>query len=96
MKTVIMIIAAAGAMAAGVGMAQTGADVIKAKGCMNCHDVDKKKAGPSFKDIAAKHKDDKGAEDKLVQKLKEGKGHMKANATDAELKAAVQHVLSLK
>jgi cytochrome c len=29
--------------------------------CMACHDVDKKKMGPTFKDIAAKYKGDKQA-----------------------------------
>ena len=58
--------------------------------------MDKKKVGPSFKDVAAKYKDDKGAEAALVAKLKDGKGHPKATASDAELKAAVGTVLSTK
>ena len=95
-KDAILIVAAAGSLAAGVGFAQTGADVLKAKGCMNCHDNDKKKVGPAFKDVAAKSKGNKGAEGELVAKLKEGKGHMKIDATDAELKAAVGQILSTK
>jgi cytochrome c len=71
-------------------------DVLKAKGCLNCHDYDKKKVGPAYKDVAVKYKDDKGAEGKLVGMLKDGKGHPKVAASDAELKAAVQHVLSTK
>jgi cytochrome c len=58
--------------------------------------VDKKKVGPSFKDIAAKYKGDAKAADMLATKLKDGKGHLKAEASDAEIKAAVQHVLSTK
>jgi cytochrome c len=58
--------------------------------------MDKKKVGPAYKDVAAKYKDDKGAAGALVAKLKEGKGHLKIDASDAELKAAVQHVLSTK
>ena len=96
MRTVIVVVAAAGALAAGVGFAQSGADVLKAKGCLNCHDTDKKKVGPSLKDIAAKHKGDKGAEGALVAKLKDGKGHPKVAASDEELKAAVGNVLSTK
>jgi cytochrome c551/c552 len=49
--------------------------------------------GPSFKDIAAKHKGDEAA---LVAKLKDGKGHPKINASDAELKSAIGYVLSQK
>jgi len=96
MRTTLVIIAAAGAMAAGVGFAQSGPEVLKAKGCLNCHEMDKKKVGPAYKDVAAKYKDDKKAEAMLVDKIKEGKGHPKIAASDAELKAAVQTVLSTK
>ena len=96
MKAIVLVAAATGVLATGFGFAQSGADVVKAKGCMNCHDVDKKKVGPSFKDIAAKYKGNKGAEGSLTAKLKEGTGHPKAAASDAEIKAAVQHVLATK
>jgi cytochrome c len=91
----IVLLAGALALGAGAAYAQSGADVVKAK-CMACHDTDKKKVGPAMKDIAAKHKGSKDAEAKLVAALKEGKGHMKVSASDAELKAAVRHVLSQK
>jgi cytochrome c len=96
MKAMLLVLAAAAAVAAGFAFAQSGGDVLKAKGCLNCHEADKKKVGPSFKDIAAKYKGDKDAEGKLVEKLKDGKGHMKTAGTDAELKAAVAQVLSTK
>ena len=96
MRTVLVIVAATGALAAGLGFAQSGADVVKAKGCMNCHEMDKKKVGPAFKDVAAKYKGDRDAPFALVSKLKEGKGHPKATATDEELKAAVGYALSAK
>jgi cytochrome c len=89
-------VTAAAALAAGVSFAQSGADVLKAKGCMNCHENDKKKVGPAYKDVAAKYKGDKAAPGMLVGKIKEGKGHPKVDATDAELKAAVGTVLSTK
>ena len=96
MKTILAVVAAAGVLASGMGYAQSGADVAKAKGCLNCHEMDKKKVGPAIKDIAAKYKEDKGAEGKLAAKLKEGKGHPKSAASDAELKAALQYMLSAK
>jgi cytochrome c len=85
-----------GVLAAGVGFAQSGADVLKAKGCMNCHDNDKKKVGPAYKEVAAKYKGDAAASGMLVAKIKDGKGHPKVAATDDELKAAVGAVLSTK
>ena len=94
MKAMLMIVVATGTLLAGGVNAQSGADVVKAKGCMNCHEVDKKKVGPAFKDVAAKYKGDKNAEGSLVAKLKEGKGHAKVAASDAELKAAVGYVLA--
>ena len=96
MKTLLVALGAAGALAAGIGFAQSGADVLKAKGCMNCHENDKKKVGPAYKDVAAKYKGNQGAAATLVAKLKDGKGHPKSDATDAELKAAVGTVLSTK
>ena len=89
MKT---IIAVAVALVAGAAFAQSGADVLKTKGCNNCHEADKKKVGPSYKDIAAKKK----SEAELVAKLKDANGHPKVNASEAEIKAAVQHVLATK
>jgi cytochrome c len=90
------VVAVAGVVAAGAVLAQSGADVVKAKGCLNCHAVDQKKAGPSFKDVAKKYQGDAKAADTLTAKLKEGKGHPKAAGSDAELKAAVGYVLSQK
>ena len=96
MKALLAILSVAVGLGAGLAFAQSGSEVLKAKGCLNCHEADKKKVGPSFKDIAAKYKDDKGAEAKLVEKLKEGKGHMKITASDAEIKAALGQILSTK
>ena len=90
--SIAAIFAVSGWILSDVAGAQPGADVLKAKGCVNCHDTDKKKVGPSLKDIAAK----KGKPDVLVAKLKEGKGHPKVNATEAELKTAVDQVLATK
>jgi cytochrome c len=92
MKASVLVISVAAALAAGAASAQSGADVLKAKGCNNCHESDKKKVGPAYKDIAKK----KGQQAALTAKLKEGKGHPKIAASDAELNAAVKQVLSTK
>jgi len=84
-------IAAFGAVAGGVVQAQDAT-----KKCMGCHDVEKKKMGPSFKDAAAKNKDNKGASAAIVAKMKDGKGHPKVAGSDAELKAAVDAALAAK
>lgn len=92
MKSMSLLAVVAGMLLAGAVYAQAGADLAKAKNCLNCHEMDKKKVGPSFKDIAAKKPDEAA----VIAKLKDGKGHMKIAATDAELKAMVQYVLSQK
>jgi cytochrome c551/c552 len=72
--------------------APSGEELLKTKACLGCHDREAKKVGPSFKDIAAK----KPSKASVVAKLKEGKGHMKVNASDAEISAMVDAVLAMK
>lgn len=92
MKSTVLAVAVAGLVAGGVAAPAAWADVLKDKGCLNCHAVDKKKVGPSLKDVAAKYKG-KGAEGQLVEKLKSGKGHPKVKGSDADLEAAVKAAL---
>ena len=97
MKTMLLVLAAAGSMVmAGAANAQAGADLAKSKGCLGCHAVAEKKVGPAYKDVAAKYKGNKNAEATLVAKLKDGKGHIKVTASDAELKTLVQWALAAK
>jgi len=93
MRVILAVVAAAGVLAGGVVQAQ---DALKAKGCLNCHEMDKKKVGPSFKDVAAKYKGNKDAQAMLVAKIKDGKGHAKIAGSDDELKAAVGAALAAK
>ena len=76
----------------------------KEKNCLACHAVDNKLVGPAYKEVAAKYKGDKSAEDKLAQKvMKGGSGvwgqiPMPANpqVSAAEAKTLVKWILSLK
>lgn len=76
-----------------VAFAQSAEDLLKAKGCLGCHDFDKKKVGPAYKDVAAKYKGDAQAEGMLVAKLTGGKGHMKINASEAEIRTMLGRIL---
>ena len=87
MRTILIAIAVAGAVTVGVVQAQ-----VPAK-CAGCHDMDKKKVGPAFKDAAAKNKGNKDAAGAIIAKMKDGKGHPKVAGSDAELKAAVEAAL---
>jgi len=97
MKTILALAAAAvGMMVAAGANASAAEDLAKAKGCLKCHAVGEKKVGPSYKDIASKYKGKSDAEAVLVAKLGDGKGHVKATASEAEIKTLVQWVLSAK
>ena len=97
MKKLFVALIGSSMFLTGAAFAQSGADLAKSKNCMNCHDLEKKKVGPAFKDIAAKYKDNKAAVASISTKLKEGKGHpVKAAATDAEIKTLVEYALSAK
>jgi cytochrome c len=93
MRLTVIALALTGTLAGSTAFAQSPDDLLKAKGCLGCHDFDKKKVGPAFKDVAAKHKGDAKAEGALTAKLKDGKGHMKVNASEAEIKAMLGRVL---
>ena len=96
MRSISIALAAFAFLVSGAAAAQTAAELEKSKGCVNCHAADTKKIGPAFKDVAAKYKGVAAAEGKLAAALKEGKGHPKVNATDAELKTLLTSVLATK
>ena len=71
MRTVIV----AGLVVAGLALAgpvNASADLAKSSGCMKCHDMEKKKMGTSFKDVAAAHKGKAGDEATVVAKIMGG------------------------
>lgn len=85
MRKVLIAVAAGMAVAVLQGAAYAAAeDDMKAAGCPGCHEVDKKKVGPSFKDISAKYKGKKaeeamaGMKSKPVHKAALGKTDDKA------------------
>lgn len=86
------------------GAAHANEKLAQASGCMACHSLDKKLIGPSYKDVAAKYRANKGAEAELIKKVKAGgKGvwgdipmSPNAHVKDEDIKAIVQWMLSLK
>jgi cytochrome c len=102
MKRSLMMLMAVSALASTSAFAQ--ADLAKAKNCMACHAVGTKLVGPAYKDVAAKYAGQKGAEDKLVQKVMKGGAGvwgpvpMPANpqVSEAEARSLVKWVLAQK
>lgn len=79
-------------------------ELAKKYACTACHAVDKKIVGPAYKEVAAKYRNDKGAEAKLIDKVKKGgvgawgQVPMPPNAgvPDDDVKKLVKWVLALK
>ena len=89
-----IVIAATVAVGFAGGLAQASPELAKSSGCLNCHAVDTKKVGPSFKDIAAKNKGNADAEAKIVSELTTAKGHPAVKASPDDVKSLVKWVLS--
>jgi len=98
LATIAVALSAAPALAADeLALAQKSA-------CTACHAVDKKLVGPAYKDVAAKYRTDKGAEAKLIDKVKKGGSGVwgqvpmppNTNVKDEDVKTLVKWILSLK
>ncbi|HEY8353998.1 MAG TPA: c-type cytochrome [Methylophilaceae bacterium] len=106
MKATMMTIAAVGTLMLAVqaNAADPAEALAQKSGCLACHSVSQKVLGPSYKDVAAKYKGDKGAEAKLIEKVKKGGSGvwgpipMPANSPqvkDEDIKTIVQWILKM-
>jgi cytochrome c len=93
MKLIVIAVVAAAAVASS-GMANAQEALAKSSGCMNCHAMDTKKMGPSFKDIAAKYKGKADAEAGIVANIAAAKGHPAVKVSGDDLKSLVKWVLA--
>lgn len=83
--------------------ADSGLSLAQKNACMSCHGVDKKIVGPAYTDVAAKYKGVKGAEAKLIEKVKRGGAGVwgqvpmppNPQVKDDDLKTIVSWILSL-
>ena len=103
MKSVaLVVLGMAGALAAAPVAASE--ELAKKHACFACHATDKKLVGPSYKDVAAKYRSEKGADAKLFDKVKKGGTGvwgtipMPPNTAvpDADVKTLVKWILSQK
>jgi cytochrome c len=84
--------------------ARASEELAKKHACFACHATDKKLVGPSYKEVAAKYRTDKGADAKLFEKVKKGgtgvwgQVPMPPNAavSDADIRALVKWIMSQK
>lgn len=79
-------------------------DLVLKKNCLACHQLDKRKYGPNFKEVAAKYADQKNAVDVLAKKIRNGGTGVWGNdimppqpqVSAKEARALATYVLSLK
>jgi len=79
-------------------------EILNKGGCSACHAVDKKLVGPSYQEVAKKHKGKKDAAAVVAKKIRDGGAgtygqipmppNAKDKVSDADLKALVDWVLS--
>jgi cytochrome c len=89
------LVAVALLAAGGVARADGEEALAKSSGCLNCHAVDAKKMGPSFKETAAKYKGKADAQATLTAKLSAAKGHPEVKAKGDDLTKLIKWILAM-
>jgi cytochrome c len=76
----------------------------KSNGCLNCHSMDTKLAGPSFHEVSAKYAKQPGAVDKLVKTVKSGSNAKvwganemppQTKISESDAKSLIEYILTL-
>jgi cytochrome c len=86
------------------GPARADYELVVKKNCLACHQLDKRKYGPNFKEVAAKYADQKNAVDLLSKKIRRGGTGVwgqdvmppQPQVSAKEAQAIAAYVLSLK
>ena len=92
------------ALLGAAGSVRADYDLVVKKNCLACHQVDKRKYGPNFKEVAAKYADQKNAADVLARKIRRGGTGVwgpdvmppQPQVSAAEALALARYVLSVK
>ncbi|MBE0546243.1 MAG: cytochrome C' [Rubrivivax sp.] len=95
MKTILLsAILAAGVLSAGT--VQASPDLAKSAGCVKCHDIEKKKKGPSFQASAKKFKGTADAEAVMFKTITDPNGdHPEQKAKPEDVKTMIKWILTL-
>jgi len=84
---------ATGMLAMGVANADSGEELAKSSGCLNCHAIDAKKIGPAYKDVANKFKGKSRAD--VTAAMKAIPVHASIKVSDKDLKEIVEWIQKL-
>ena len=89
----IAVVLASGMLANGAAQADSGEDLAKSSGCLNCHAVDAKKVGPAYKDVAKKFKGKPRAD--VVAAMRAASVHASVKVSDKDLNEIVEWIQKL-
>jgi cytochrome c len=86
------------------GAVRADEDLVLKKNCLACHQLDKRKYGPNFKEIAARYAGQKNAVDLLARKIRRGGTGVwgvdvmppQPQVSAAEARALATYILSVK
>jgi len=93
-RVLISAFIAAGVLA--TGAAQASPELSKSAGCAKCHEIDKKKKGPAYKDSAAKYKGKADAEATIFKTITDPNGdHPEMKASPEDTKTMIKWILTL-
>lgn len=89
---------------AAVGPASADYALVVRSNCLACHQIDKRKYGPTFKEVAAKYANDSKAAAKLARKIRAGGSGVwgqdvmppQPQVSQADAMALAKYVLSLE
>ena len=100
---VVVMAGMTGSISSAVAVDTVAAQAIyKANACASCHMVDRKLVGPAYRDIAAKYKNDAGAQARLEKVVKNGGAGVwgaipmpsHPRMSDADIRTVVQWILA--
>ena len=89
----IAVVLASGMLVTGAAQADSGEDLAKSSGCLNCHAIDTKKIGPAYKDVAKKFKGKSQSD--AVAAMRAASVHASLKVSDKDLKEIMEWILKL-
>ena len=88
-----VVVIAAAMLLTGAAQAEGGEDLAKKSGCLNCHAVDTKKVGPSYKDLAKRFQGKSRTD--VVAAMKSRSVHSSLKTSDKDLSEIAEWIQKL-
>ena len=93
MRSIVVVAVAGLLLGSGAAYADSGEDLAKSSGCLNCHAIDTKKVGPAYKDVAKKFKGKPRAD--VMAAMKAAPVHASVKVSDKDLSEIAEWIQKL-